>query len=137
MLFFFSISGYVTMKRIIPFLRKTGLYMRGLDLQRVYDISQYREFRKAVFETVENTQICFTFYLKEMPLYRYRAGLLQTLPRLSYAIKITLPQNAPAMLKKFENMCFICHVKKHHNEDYLCRLLLSFFISYISITVHQ
>ena len=123
------------MKHLIPLVRKLGLYIRGIDLQKSLDISTYKEFRRAVFQTVEDMHICFSFHYKEIPIYHYRSGVIQTKRLQSYAIKITLPDNAPAALKRFENMCFTCLLKRKHNEEYLCRLLLSFFISHITVSI--
>lgn len=123
------------MKHLILFARKLNLFINGVELQKALDISNYKEFRRAVFQTVEEMNICFTFHYKEILIYRYRGGAIQTKRLQSYAVKITLPDNVPTSLKRFENMCFTCLLKKRHDEDYLCRLLLSFFISYITLSI--
>lgn len=111
-------------------LLKLYLLTAGIRFYQTDTIPKTPEFRKVVFETIEDKEVQFFFYKDDFEHYIFRAGSIRKIKTVGYLIQAKFHDKAPSCLTVYNNIRFLFIANSYilNDEKLICETLLSIYL---------
>lgn len=120
-------------------LVKFYLYFKGVRFYQTDRSPNTMAFKKSIFKTIDDYNVCFYFYKEIYDDLVYKRGKIYNKKFIGYLIRIDIDNNFPERLRKINNMkiVFSSDLISECTQDEIDKQLLSVYLDFIKKKIKE